>query len=286
MAPPKRRKPTNPTARLESQASIAWAKQNAKFEAAEAKAKVTQKEKEAREREIAAGHAEAEAVTGTLQARLTELATLLASTLSEDPYLPFERLKEPVPKDRFQPPSSLAVPAPAPELGDFLPQPPSGPGALLPGRKRAHADAVAQRRAEYEQEAARHARAEQGRLEQLALARAAYERALAADRERVRRQHAAIDQMARDFAVGRGKRSPTTSARYWPSRATPATSRPASRSPTSPPLESSSSTLTCRCWTRSLSWPRASTCPARKSLGTRSSLSRTVTSDISWSSHR
>lgn len=205
MAAPKRRKPGDPTARLEAQAAAAWARQNAKLEVVEARDKAREEEKAAREREAAAGHAEAEAATRTLQARLTELETLLASTLGEDPYLPFDRLKEPMPRAQFQPPPHLAAPAPAPELTAFLPQPPSGPGALLPGRKRAHAEAVAQRRAAYEQEAAEHARAEQDRLEQLARARAAYERALAGERERVRRQHAAIDQMASDFAVGKRK---------------------------------------------------------------------------------
>jgi restriction system protein len=203
MAASKRRKPGDTTARLESQAAAAWAKENARIAAVEAKEKAKQDEKAAREREVAAGHAEAEAITQALQARLTELGTLLASTLGEDPYLPFERLKEPTPQARFQPPPQLAEPAPAPELDTFLPPPPSGLGALAPGRKRAHAEAVAQRRAAYEQAVAAHARAEQERLGQLARARASYERDLAGDRERVRRQHAAIDQMASDFAGGK-----------------------------------------------------------------------------------
>ena len=203
MAAPKRRKPGDQTARLEFQAASAWAKANAKIAADEAQDKAKREEKAAREREVAAGHAEAEAATRTLQARLTELETLLASTLGEDPYLPFDRLKEPMPQARFQPPRHLAAPTPAPEL--TLPQPPSGPGALLPGRKRAHADAVAQRQGAYEQATAEHAMAEQDRLEQLAWARAAHERALAGERERAGRQHAAIDQMAGDFAAGKRK---------------------------------------------------------------------------------
>ena len=36
------------------------------------------------------------AVTRAFQARLTELETLLASTLGEDPYVSFEQLKEPL----------------------------------------------------------------------------------------------------------------------------------------------------------------------------------------------
>ena len=54
MAPPKRRKPASPTARLESQAALAWARQHAKIEAADAKAKTGQDEKEDRGREVAA----------------------------------------------------------------------------------------------------------------------------------------------------------------------------------------------------------------------------------------
>jgi restriction system protein len=131
MAAPKRRKPGNPTARLESRAEAAWIRQNVKIEAAETKEKARQEEKAAREREVVAG--QAEAVTRVLQARLTELETLLASTLGEDPYLPFERLKEPMPQARFQPPPQLAESAPAPELDAFLPPPLSGLGALAPG---------------------------------------------------------------------------------------------------------------------------------------------------------
>jgi restriction system protein len=125
MAAPKRRKPGDPTARLEAQAAAAWAKQNARLKAAEAKEKAKQEEKAAREREVAAGHAEAEAATRVLQARLAELETLLASTPGEDPFLQFDQLKEPMPQARFQPPPDLAVPLPAPEE-TALPKSPSG----------------------------------------------------------------------------------------------------------------------------------------------------------------
>jgi restriction system protein len=200
MAAPKRRKPGDRTARLESQAAVAWARENAWITAREATDKASGTKKAAEERGVAAGHAEAEAITQSLQARLTELETLLASTLGGDPYLPFQRLKEPAPQARFQPPPELAEPARAPELD--APVPPSGFGALAPGRKHAYAEAVARYQADYEQVMAAHARGEQQRSEQLARARASDERSRAADRERVRRQHAAIDQMAIDFAAG------------------------------------------------------------------------------------
>jgi restriction system protein len=155
-----------------------------------------------REREVAAGHAEAEAITESLQARLTELETLLGSMLGEDLYLPFERLKEPVPQARSQPPPELAEPARAPELDA-----PVARRALARSHRdvSAYAETVAQYQADYEQAMAAHAQAERQRLEQLAQLRASHERSLAADRERVRRQHAAIDQMASDFAAGQRK---------------------------------------------------------------------------------
>ena len=68
---------------------MAWARENAKTAAANAREKARQQQREAKDQEIAVGHAEAEAVTRTLQGRLTELDTLLAGTLHEDPYLPF-----------------------------------------------------------------------------------------------------------------------------------------------------------------------------------------------------
>ena len=188
MAAPKRRKPGDRTARLESQAAAAWGRENAKIAAWEAGERAKHDAMAAAEREVEAGHSEAEAITQSLQARLIELETLLASTLGDDPYLPFERLKEPVPQARFQPPSELAEPARAPELD--APVPPSGLGALAPGRRGAYQKALTQYQADYEQAMAAYTLDEQRRLEQLAQARASHEQNLAANRERVRHQHA------------------------------------------------------------------------------------------------
>ncbi len=203
MATPKRRKPGDRTARLESQAAAAWARENARVTAREASEKAKRAAKAAADRELAAGHEEADAITQSLRARLTELETLLASMLSSDPYLPFDRLKEPAPQTRLQLPPELAVPTREPEVD--APVPPSGLGALAPGRKSAYQRALAQYQADYEHAMATHSRDEKRRLERLAQARASHELSLAADRERVRRQHAAIDQMARDFAAGQRK---------------------------------------------------------------------------------
>jgi len=100
------------TQRLEARAQQAWAKENAKMAAANARDKARQTQREAREREIAEGQAEAEVVTRTLQSRLTELRTLLTGTLGEDPYLPWDRFKEPLLIAEFKPSKRLATELP------------------------------------------------------------------------------------------------------------------------------------------------------------------------------
>jgi hypothetical protein len=107
-----RQKAQAQTQRLEARAQLAWAKENAKTAAANAREKARQEQREAREQEIAAGHAEAETVTRTLQANLTELRTLLTGTLDEDPYLPWDRFKVPFLTAEFKPPQQLATEPP------------------------------------------------------------------------------------------------------------------------------------------------------------------------------
>ena len=191
--------------RLEARAQLAWAKENAKTAAANAREKARQEQREVREQEIAAGHAEAEAVTRTLQANLTELRTLLTGTLDEDPYLPWDRFKEPLLLTKFKPPRELTTELPAPQVSDFMPEPLTGLGALAPGRKRAQAEAVSHGEAAYGQATGAYAQAERDRKERLARARSDHELSVHRERERAGRQHAVIDQMARDFADGKRK---------------------------------------------------------------------------------
>ena len=86
-----------------------------------------------------------------------------------------------------------------------MPEPPTGLSALAPGRRRAYAQALAQGEAAYEQAVAVHGQDERGRREQLAQAQLDHEQSAERERERVRRQHAAVDQMARHFAEGKRK---------------------------------------------------------------------------------
>jgi restriction system protein len=191
--------------RLEAKAQLAWAKENAKMAAANARDTARHEQRETREREIAEGHAGAEAVTRALQGHLTELRTLLTGTLGGDPYLPWDRFKVPMLVADFRPPEQLAAALPPPQASDYLPEPLTGLGALVPGRKRAYEEAVAQGESRYRQAVAAHAQAERSRREQLARAQAAHEQTLSRERERVRRQHAGVDQMVRDFAEGKRK---------------------------------------------------------------------------------
>jgi hypothetical protein len=75
------------TQRLEAKAQQAWAREDAKMVGADARDRARQQRQDDREAEIADGRAEAEAVTRALQGHLTELRTILAGTLKEDPYL-------------------------------------------------------------------------------------------------------------------------------------------------------------------------------------------------------
>lgn len=147
--------------RLQMQATAAWAKEDAKAATRDRRERARLEERAKREQEVAAGQAEAQAVTRALQARLTELETLLASTLEEDPYVAFEQLKERPSLPDFRPPSELEAVQPPPQESDFLPVPPSGVRGLAPGRKRAHAAAVEQARDDYLQARAQHEQAEQ-----------------------------------------------------------------------------------------------------------------------------
>ena len=105
----------------------------------------------------------------------------------------------------FQPPQRLAAELPPPQTSGFMPEPLTGLGALAPGRRCTYAEAVAQGEAAYERAIAAHAHAEQRRGEQLARAQSDHEQSVSRERERVRQQHAVVDQMARDFAEGKRK---------------------------------------------------------------------------------
>jgi restriction system protein len=193
------------TQRLEARAQQAWAREDAKVAAGNAREQARQERQEAREAEIAEGRDEAEAVTRALQGHLTELRTLLKGALQEDPYLPWDRFKAPLVPAEFKPPKGLASELQPPREAGFMPDPPTGLGALTPGRRRAYAQAVAQAKTAYEEAVNSHVVAERSRRDLLTRAQAAHRQSVDRERERVRRQHADIDQMAHEFANGKRK---------------------------------------------------------------------------------
>lgn len=159
--------------------------------------------KREREHEIAQGHERAAAVTRALESRLVALKTLLKGVLGEDPYLPFDSLKEPLVVTEYRPPSRLSTPTPEPQWESFLPAPPTGWGVLMPSRRREYDAALANGRAAYAQAVAARDEAERLRTENLTRDQAAHGQAANRERERVARQHRGIDQLAADFAAGK-----------------------------------------------------------------------------------
>ena len=201
-----RQKARAQTQRLEGKAQLAWAKENAKMATVNAREKARQEQREAREREIAEGHAEAEAVTRTLQGHLTELRTLLTGTLDEDPYLPWDRFKEPLLTAEFKPPQRArhgTAPAAGVRLHARAADRPrcagTGPAARIRagcGTRRGRLRAGHRRPRPGRDGTGESNWRERSRFMSSPLSR---------ERERVRRQHAAVDQMARDFAEGKRK---------------------------------------------------------------------------------
>jgi restriction system protein len=200
----KRRKPKGVMTSQEAQqrAAAARVKERAKETAARKREKEKADRQAAREREIAAGQAEAEAITRVQQTRVTELETLLLSTLDKDPYIDFERLKEPMAGMEFRPPEDLAKSSPVPVEASFLPEAPAGLGALLPGRQRAYSQALEAGRARYRQAQADHGAAERVRQERLSRTRAEHERHVTAERARIDQQHRSVEEWAERFAAG------------------------------------------------------------------------------------
>lgn len=193
------------SAKLERQAVTAWAKESAKSAARQQREQAARDRQQARESELRAGLAEADAVTRTLQARITELETLLASTLNEDPFIPFSSLKEVWQPHDFHPPADLASPGRPPEERDYLPAPLSGLAALSPARRRAYALAEQESRQRYHRDVSAYEDNEQRRKETLEQARSQYEAWCRQERERVGRQHQAVDRWAADYAEGKRK---------------------------------------------------------------------------------
>jgi len=168
-------------------------RQAARAEAAERK----------RQQELAhgAGIAAAKALKEQLDARLTELRTLLTSALAKPPELSFASLKRSPNVPPFDP-HGLAEPFPLPAWDEFAPPLP-GPLSGLVGGKARHARALEAARSDFERALAEHERAEDDRVRRLDDARRSYERMVQGVRTEVHEHNTAVDELESAFRLGK-----------------------------------------------------------------------------------
>jgi restriction system protein len=147
-----------------------------------------------------AGAAAARQMKAQLDARVTELRTLLISALPAPPRLPFAALKRAVEAPPFSP-GDLGEPAPTPRWEDFAPSTPGVLGGLLGGKGR-HERAVTEAQEAYQQALAGHQQDEDKRVSQLGKARAAHDQMIRTLQAEVRDHNAAVDELERSFLAG------------------------------------------------------------------------------------
>lgn len=179
-------------------------------------------EKEARDAHVAAMQATVDARNAELAETYEEIDSLLAATLRVDDHVDLEDLRQsvvhpPFPRPDLEQPVPPPAPLPDPPEPSFVePEPPSG----LFNRKKKHAENIAAARAAFEEEheawksevaalparrqaaSDEHARAEAGRLQQLADARADYAAECDAREAGVAAQNADLDSLIADLGYG------------------------------------------------------------------------------------
>lgn len=156
-------------------------------------------EQRERQRLYAASRAaDVAALNEALDQRIDSLHGLLAATLAVDDYIDFESLKQPAVEPGWTRTDLEQAEAP-PQVGKFLPPPPSGLGKVFGKAK--HEQAAQQGQREFAQAVAEHASREEARLTALNQARDQHTAAVAAAQAEAAQQHAEIDQFAHDFAA-------------------------------------------------------------------------------------
>lgn len=171
-----------------------------------AAARAAQREREQDERkaeknraaaEAAARDAEAAARTDAIERRVTELESLLRSSLIRDPRISFDSLKitATVPPLNL---GALADPIPAPRWADFAPKPPSGLGRMFGGSQRYQASYEEAERA-FASAQADHQRQEAGRQRKVVETRAAWTRRAADAKRSAEAHNARIGELAAGF---------------------------------------------------------------------------------------
>ena len=171
-------------------------------EQAERRAARTEAAERKRQEQLAheAGALAAKEMKAQLDARLTELRTLLASVLTSPPGLSFARLKRSATAPSFEP-GELGQLLPAPRWEDFAPPAPGVLAGLVGGKAR-HARAEQAARAAFDQAIAEHGLAERARARQLQQAREAHDRTVLHLEAEAREHNAAVDALESNFRAG------------------------------------------------------------------------------------
>jgi restriction system protein len=141
--------------------------------AAQQAAADAERQREHRRLYVEARTADAAAANADLRRRLSDLDSLLLSTLDVDDHIDLDRFKKPVAVPPFDP-GPLGRPLPEPSWASYEPVTPTGIGKIL-GGERHHQQQVAAARRAYQEARARWVEAETRRLRQLAERERAYE---------------------------------------------------------------------------------------------------------------
>jgi restriction system protein len=136
-----------------------------------------------------------------LEQQIHSLEHLLLDTLTIDPFIQVQSLKQPLTTPAFNP-GPLGVPEPPPQWHRYMPPEPNGVQKLLPGAKDKHAQAVVRAQETYRIHVAEHASREAGRQQALAQLKAQYDHQVLTEQQRVAVQHAEIEAFQRDLQAG------------------------------------------------------------------------------------
>jgi restriction system protein len=143
---------------------------------------------------VEARTADAAAANADIRARISDLDSLLLSTLDVDDYIEIDQFKKPLTVPPFDP-GRLGRPLPEPAWQSYVPPQPRGVGKLL-GGDRLHQQQTASARMAYEQARARWVEGEERRKRQLAQRKKAYDTSKRAYEAKMSAYNAEVDRFA------------------------------------------------------------------------------------------
>src|SRR4051794_8687385 len=177
--------------------------------AAQQAAQDVERQRERQRLYVEARTADAAAANADLRARLSDLDSLLLSTLDVDDHIDLDRFKRPVQAPPFDP-GPLGRPIPEPNWESYAPPTPRGVGKIL-GGERLHQQQTASARQAYQDARRRWVDAETRRLRQLAAREQAYEESIRQYEAKIAAYNAEVDR----FAAAVAGADPTSVVEYF-----------------------------------------------------------------------